>query len=134
MSAENPEPPAPASSAPLTSPSSQLQLLRACDEGDEAAVRRLLLPPEPGEESTPAHTHADVNTAIPYEVAGVPLTDRTALQMSARRGHAAIVSLLLAAKADVDEGTPNHGATPLYLACQEGHTDRLAVAVCPCGC
>ena len=46
---------------------------------------------------------------------------QTILFYAARKNLSAIVEHLIAAKVDVKQGTSN-GITPLYIACQEGHT------------
>ena len=50
----------------------------------------------------------------------------TPLTYAARHGRAADVAALLAAGADVNEPRAD-GATPLYVACQKGHTANADV-------
>ena len=57
--------------------------------------------------------NADVNQAY---------VSWTPLLVACHRGHAEIVTKLLAANANVDQAD-NHGATPLIVACQKGHTE-----------
>ena len=55
----------------------------------------------------------------------VPSTRATALHMAALAGRLAVAQALLAAGAAVQPraGEKLHGATPLYLAAQSGHTE-----------
>ena len=46
----------------------------------------------------------------------------TPLYVACQNGHNAIVAVLLATNADVNQPRDN-GATPLIIACNEGHTD-----------
>ena len=43
------------------------------------------------------------------------------LAVAARLGHLEVVKLLLEKGAEVNKATANYGATPLYLAAQNGH-------------
>ena len=54
---------------------------------------------------------------------------RTALHHAARRGHVAIVELLIERGADVNPREAISGHTPLHLAERWGHEDAAAVLV-----
>ena len=56
----------------------------------------------------------------------------TPLIDSARNGRATDVAALLADGADVNEPKTNgSGATPLYIACQEGHAEVVTTLIAP---
>ncbi len=53
---------------------------------------------------------------------------RTALWPACMNGHAAIVTILVDAGADVDQAD-NEGDTPLYVACDNGHTEVVTILI-----
>jgi len=75
---------------------------------------------------------ADVATLLnarPYRNVNAPTKDGlrlTALAAASMRGHAAVVTLLLTADADVDWARASDGVTPLIFACTGGHTEIVA--------
>jgi ankyrin repeat protein len=54
-------------------------------------------------------------------------TGEAPLYIASYLGHAEIVATLVAAGADVNVQTPDHGATALYVASGHGHADTVAV-------
>ena len=93
------------------------ELVDAAWHGRAADVTRLL-----AEATTFPITHF-VNTPAPTEDDGRV----TALAAASSRGHAEVVTLLLAADADVDLAGANWGVTPLWFACRNGHTDVVTL-------
>ena len=52
-------------------------------------------------------------------------TGMTALHIACNYGHIDVVTILIAADADVNQASIN-GATPLFTACEKGHTEVVA--------
>jgi hypothetical protein len=86
-----------------------LRLLKACRDGDEASVARLI-----GE-------GADIDaSALVEPLPGVGLEDNTPLRIASLHGNASIVSRLIACGADVNKPT-REGSTALMSASFRGH-------------
>ena len=118
-----------------------IDVLRACESGDLAALSRLLAKCRSSDERrrfvqteqrglTPLLLAVDNNHAnivrqllLTKAPASQSLADGTTpLACACRNGNTEIVSMLLIAGADCNERTSN-GMTPLAIACQKGHTE-----------
>ena len=63
----------------------------------------------------------DSDTSSLSDTALATVSEEAALRNAAGAGHAAIVTALLAAGADVNVSTKRYGYTPLLCACSQGH-------------
>lgn len=67
----------------------------------------------------------DSDTSSLSDTALATVSEEAALRNAAGAGHAAIVTALLAAGADVNVSTKRYGYTPLLCACSQGHAHTV---------
>jgi len=65
----------------------------------------------------------DVNCSTSETIEEQPRKGLTPLEWAARKGHTAVVTVLIDNKADVNASRHTDGVTPLYIAAEQGHTE-----------
>ena len=100
------------------------QLIRAAQEAEPDAVRRMYLAAVARDnDRARAEAVRGALRGAPNGAADAALDDvgRTGLIVGARDGEAEVVRVLLEGGADVDKARTDNGATPLYMAAENGH-------------
>ena len=96
----------------------QLQLVRACEAGRTSEASRLLS----------QGADVDVGAVCSLETSMFGVVEWTPLQAACFKGQQDVVTLLINAHAaDVNKATTYDGATPLCIACQNGHAPVVSL-------